>query len=816
MIRIEKIHIHEFRGIRDLTLQLDGKNFAACGPNGTGKSGIVDGIEFALTGNISRLSGSGTGGLTVKQHGPHVDSRDKPEQAFVELEVSIPSLKEKRATIKRTVKNASAPSIAPGDQDVMDVFEAVAQHPEFVLSRREIIKYVLSEPGQRSKEVQALLRLDEIEKLRAVLNKISNACSREVAPLERQQREAASRLQAAFNISQLTSAKILESANASRAVLGLAPIPELDTQTSLKDGVASSGSDAGSKIPKIQAVKDLEELDAALAAISAPSFSKTCADALAAVQELKKDPESAGNASRETVLQAALKLFDGEHCPVCGTAWDPEHFKKHVSDRLTHLSAITKQREVIEKQAETIAEVLERLNLAIEAVRRYGPLLSPQVSVEALTAYSTTLKANALILTKTGSVLPYEGVLTAAPAVPDLVQLIKALRDGVTALPEPTKQDAAREFLTVGQERLETYRSASLAHKSAKEKALRAEAVFTLFGNEITKALEEIYKNVETQFTECYRHINREDEGGFTAKLIPSIGKLGFDVDFYGRGHFPPGAYHSEGHQDGMGLCLYLALMRHLLGDGFNFAVLDDVLMSVDIGHRREVCDLLKTKFPNTQFIFTTHDEIWLRHMKSAGLIQPRGFVHFRTWTVDTGPTDWDSHDIWDEIDISLKANKVSEAAAALRRFLEHFSTEACDRLRANVEFRGDAQFMLGDLLPSALAAMKDALKKGKNAANSWNQQEVVTSLGGQADSFGALCVAAGVDQWQVNAAVHYNGWANLQKNDFTPVVEAFRALTAAFYCNKCGEMLRITPDRGTKEALRCACGSTNINLVPK
>jgi hypothetical protein len=111
---------------------------------------------------------------------------------------------------------------------------------------------------------------------------------------------------------------------------------------------------------------------------------------------------------------------------------------------------------------------------------------------------------------------------------------------------------------------------------------------------------------------------------------------------------------------------------------------------------------------------------------------------------------------------------------------------------------------------------MKDALKKGKNAANSWNQQEVVTSLGGQADSFGALCVAAGVDQWQVNAAVHYNGWANLQKNDFTPVVEAFRALTAAFYCNKCGEMLRITPDRGTKEALRCACGSTNINLVPK
>jgi hypothetical protein len=53
---------------------------------------------------------------------------------------------------------------------------------------------------------------------------------------------------------------------------------------------------------------------------------------------------------------------------------------------------------------------------------------------------------------------------------------------------------------------------------------------------------------VETAFSGYYRKINEEDESTFTAKLLPSIGKLGFDVDFYVRGHFPPGAYHSEGH----------------------------------------------------------------------------------------------------------------------------------------------------------------------------------------------------------------------------------------------------------------------------
>ena len=65
MIYIQSITVEEFRGIREMTLDLKDKNFAVCGPNGTGKSGIVDALEFALTGNISRLSGRGTGDVSV-------------------------------------------------------------------------------------------------------------------------------------------------------------------------------------------------------------------------------------------------------------------------------------------------------------------------------------------------------------------------------------------------------------------------------------------------------------------------------------------------------------------------------------------------------------------------------------------------------------------------------------------------------------------------------------------------------------------------------------------------------------------------------
>ena len=38
MIRIKQLVIHEFRGIRNLTFDMNGDNFAVCGPNGTGKA----------------------------------------------------------------------------------------------------------------------------------------------------------------------------------------------------------------------------------------------------------------------------------------------------------------------------------------------------------------------------------------------------------------------------------------------------------------------------------------------------------------------------------------------------------------------------------------------------------------------------------------------------------------------------------------------------------------------------------------------------------------------------------------------------------
>lgn len=817
MIRIEKIHIHEFRGIRELTLDLKGQNFAACGPNGTGKSGIVDAIEFALTGNISRLSGSGTGGLSIKAHGPHVDSRNKPEAAFVMLDVIIPALGDKKATIHRSVKAAGNPTITPADTDVAAAFGNVNLHPEFVLSRRELIRYVLSEPGQRAKEVQALLRLDDVEKLRVVLQKIANACNKELPGFERAESDAIKNLLTALGAPQLTKKAVLEAANPRRETLGLPPLTDLEATTSLKDGLATAANvGIQGRVPKVQAGSDLALLKEALGRIESQDFQNTCKEADGSAADLEKDAEVLGGLSREALLKSAIELYDGAACPVCDTPFEPRVFEAHLATKLSHLDAVTKKRAALESEIKPLLDTLHAAGTALATMIGYAPQLSPQVDVSALKDFKAVLLGRYQQLQKILPLPDTRAVLNAAHLVPELAPTQEALAAAINAIPEPTKQDAAREFLVLAQERLEQYRAAKLKVTTAKARSERAAKVFTSFGQVTTAALERIYKSVETAFSGYYRKINEDDESAFTAKLMPSIGKLGFDVDFYGRGHFPPGAYHSEGHQDGMGLCLYLALMSHLLGKNFTFAVLDDVLMSVDAGHRRQVCTLLKENFPDTQFIFTTHDEIWLRHMKSEGLIKGRNFAHFRKWTVDLGPTEWDDRDVWSEIDDYLAKNDVRSAAALLRHYLEHFAKEACDRLRASVEFRGDAQFMLGDLLPNATSALGDLLKKAKTAANSWNQKDIITKIEAIEVVFGQAKVRTNHEQWQVNTAVHFNAWADLKKEDFLPVVTAFNSFTSSFGCAMCEEMYFVTPDRGRKEALRCGCGELNLNLLPK
>lgn len=816
MITVERIKIEEFRGIRELSVDLGNANFAVCGPNGTGKSGIVDALEFGLTGKISRLVGNGRGALSVKEHGPHVNSRTHPEKAVVTLEVSIQSLG-KKATITRNVKSPKAPKITPDDPAIRAVFEHVQRHPEFSLSRREIIKYVLAEPGVRAEEVQALLQLDKLDTTRKLLLKISNAATRDVKALEGERARAATHLMSAFDIAEVKAPILLAVVNVKRAALDLPALTKLEATTSVRDGLETQSGVSSSKIPKVQAKTDIANGLASLEAIKAPETKAAWSGVVDALTALKENEAKLADLTRDGMLATALALFDEEHCPVCETEWGPAEFRAVVETQREQLKAAAAERKRVEELIEPVAVALEELRPMLRQLAVYARDLPTPLAFEPFAVVAKEADRRAEVLR---SFLPLDDAIAALDTdwedFQPALEHIAALSANVEALPEPSDRDAARDFLTVGQERLESWRQAMTKYAAGKAKADAADKVHALYGTTTDKALEAIYKEVEAEFRSYYRDINGDDESKFEAQLTPSLGKLGFEVDFYGKGFFPPGAYHSEGHQDGMGLCLYLALMKHLLGDHFTFAVLDDVLMSVDAGHRREVCTLLRTKFPKTQFVITTHDPVWLNHMKSSKLVAGKSAITFRKWHVDHGPQEWKQTDVWAEVDQFVINNEIRAAAGQLRHYLEYAAAEWCARLGGRVEFRSDGKYELGELLPAAIGAMNELYKKAKTTAQSWGDRARVDELNDYHTAFTAAVTQSQSEQWEINPAVHFNEWVNLQRQDFEPVVAAFKQLEREFECSGCGDLIYVVQTGKIKEAARCGCSKVNLNLKAK
>ena len=237
--------------------------------------------------------------------------------------------------------------------------------------------------------------------------------------------------------------------------------------------------------------------------------------------------------------------------------------------------------------------------------------------------------------------------------------------------------------------------------------------------------------------------------------------------------------------------------------------------MSVDAGHRYQFCRLLKTHFPNTQFVITTHDRLWAEQMKSAGLVSGKTSLSFHSWTVDTGPLVESNREIWDEIAAALDKGKVETAAHALRHHLEYVSRHLADLVGASPQFRADANYDLGELLPSVLKRFRELYGKAAEAAQSWGNAEARETASQQKNLLSTCNGAKSAEEWAVNKAVHYNAWANFGKKDFQPVVAAFKELLECFECADCESWLHTSP-RSNPETLRCACNKVNFNLKPK
>lgn len=818
-MRITELEISNVRGICDLLLKPNGKNLVVWGPNGSGKSAVVDALDFLLTGQISRLMGKGTAGITLNKHGPHVGCT--PEQAIVRAKVQIPGFPDD-VEIKRCMAH---PKDLICDKAAMPYLEPVlqlAERGEHVLTRREILRYITSEAGTRAEQIQALLNIGDVEEIRKVLVKVENELDSAVKSAKQAVRTAESAVNATLQQTEFQPDRVLEKINRNRAILGGQPISSLhsaDLRNALVPPAASSGKPAVNLTLLETYLSNLREV---VSEQSQAAVSESDLELRALIISVRSDPVAWRAVSRQQLTALGIQLIDETgSCPLCDTPWEPDELKSYLERRQAQEHVALQQHARITSLAKSIGDLaaatIASMN-AVIAMAQTAELTSESVVLETWRADLQRLSESlSAALGNYPCGFFCEDRIKRLLAPEDTLACLNRLQvDIASKYPASTPEQTAHDTLTRLEENLRAVEKASVGLKAAELSYGRAHALRSSFEVARNTVLGKLYDEIRDRFVDLYKDLHRADEDKFTAVIEPDGAGLKFEVDFLGHGTHPPHALHSEGHQDSMGLCIFLALAERLASGIIDVVILDDVVMSVDADHRRELCRILTNHFPNRQFLITTHDRTWASQLRSEGVVDSRGSVEFYNWHLATGPQVSYEVDMWQRIEADLQKHDVPSAAARLRRGSEDFFRTVCDHLRASVTFKLSSQWELGDFLQAALSQYQALLKKAKVAANSWNDKDQVEVFAELSSTAASIFKRTQVEQWAVNANVHYNNWANFAPNDFQPVLEAFQDLYLLFKCSQCETLLGVTMIGPAFQSVKCSCGKVSWNLVEK
>jgi DNA repair exonuclease SbcCD ATPase subunit len=810
-MKVESLTIKKFRGIKNLTIPFNGKSWVIQGRNGSGKSGVVDAIEFALSGKIGRLSGEGRGDVSVKEHGPHVDSRKSPEEAEVTLGLDFVS-----GDKLKLFRNCKVPTKFTSEPKLEQSREVYFGN-EIVLSRREILKFVLTEPGKRSKEVQALLKIEKLDEIRSALKTLSNRVSATFDAEERDFEKAKSKLKEWLQVAELNKDEFLTVVNTHRAKLQLPALTEISDEFRIHEGIKQTGQSRVflNKVELNTSVKTIRSIlkdEKNVFAQDSSEFMQMIAELLEKESDLQK-------LNRLTFYEAGLPLINTPNCPFCDQAWPQDDLKSLVRQKVTDLSGIKSLKTKVETKFLKLKahwkNLLDEIQSFEEKIKKEDSFsLINLKQIKSDIDLALQIHANEYLKVQTRLAKPDTLGLTFESN--NALGELEDLKSKINALPEKADEEKATEFLVICQERYENYKASKKRYEYQKKKRKLATLALETFNISSEEYLNDLYKEIEQDFSKFYQIVNHDDEASFTGSLLADAGSLDFKVDFFDKGKFPPAAYHSEGHQDGMGLCLYLALMKKILGNQFTLAILDDVLMSIDEEHKKSFCKLLKKEFPETQFIITTHDRYWQKQLITEGLVNHSTTLQFKNWSVETGPTVWNEKDSWAEIDHCLESDDVPEASHKLRRFLEYLMDNLSVRLVASIPRTATGDHDLGDLLIGVTSRYMDLLKKGIKSAKSWNNDALATRLEKEKDEYAECLRRVNSEAWAVNAMVHFNAWANMEKHAFREVKEAYHQLVNVLTCSKCQTLLHVLPPKGNSESLKCDCNERAYNLKIK
>lgn len=802
---ILSVEINCMRGIKNLKLDLNGKNAVIYGDNGTGKSGVIDALDFLIKGDITRLSGNGSKNLTLDKHGKYVT--EIIDNAWVKAIVKLPNYSEP-IEIKRFLKK---PHELVCDTKYKADFEEICKLAELqahYLSRREILQVVNSTDQERAKTIEKLLNLCSLEKNRTALQKAKKALEEELKVNQNKEKTYIHEISNKLGVEQ---SSWIEAINEIRFQLGGNPVSILE-----KDSIIKDLSLVKTTVPKTEVVNLIQRISdlyrsfccGANSLLNQISTTKLICEKMLLSQEFKEKIDYI------VLYEQGKKLLKTNICPLCEqTLDDKERLARSLQDKVDKLIEIK--------------EVFNEYQGAIKVLRENLAIIQKQLSTSDLSTLSNYMDSSNLrkILEETNSFYDLVSKNAFSPEVAQNFLSSKYENEIKTYHDELCKISAT---MALDQKEL-NYKD--LVDLNAKYNLLcelqketnalnynvyRASKLSESYVRSQTAALNEMYDSIQSRFSELYQIIHESDESSFSGVLNRKAASLELQVKFKDGNMYPPNAVHSEGHQDSMGICLFFALSEKISNSKLNLILLDDVVMSIDIDHRKNFCKVLKDQFPNKQFIITTHDYIWRKELETQAVVTKNNIIHFKSWDIEHGPYVEIGSNIWEAINSHLIKGDKGEAVGLMRYYMEEFFSDICAKYRLKVPYSVTGRWTLEDVLSPVNAYYRHAIKKAKESAKSYNKptDKIETYERQYVETYNNLQI----DRWTINPSTHFTTWAQaLSIDELKSLCCAVKNYCEIFECPNCNGLITINSDINLEpQNICCKCGDYAFSCIVK
>lgn len=695
MVKIKSISITSFRGIPDLTIDLEGKSVILKGENGSGKSSLVDSVEYFFTGKVSHLEGAH--GLSLKEHGPHINS--KPNDVAIKIAFDPGNI-----SLTRTFKS---PPIPPNHLE--DYFKD-AKTGTFILRRAQILEFIRSQPAERYKSIGNIIGIESLDATELEMMRLRDETKGTVDSNKQKTKNLLVKISETIGVEVKRPENILSELNKTLKKERLPLIKSLDeSQKHAEEMLKTIQKDITSK--KAQQIQEV---------MKRTNSNLITDDLIKQLRKVNRKVKAllAENAEKELLIIDLLE-FSGKvlkedssgKCPVCEQKINRNKVLGRLGERIRLVRALSDEvaeiRQMTVPILDQLGDIVENLQYIMKRIQSIDELSGNKSKIQDMISFVSGLKDEVTSAKDLDNEISLDRVVQQKKDHAKLAQSLSLkcgeLMDKIELSDEEKKiLKIAREIEAVRQI-VDEIEETQTNLDTAKKYHQYAEIVYSTFSDTKKKRVQEIYDSIRGDMERFFLtlHPNEPYEGIDLA--VASSRRASTDLKIKSFGLMEdPRALSSEGHLDSLGLCIFLAFIKRFNND-LPLIILDDVVTAIDSRHRERICELLINEFKDKQIIVTTHDEIWYEQLRATqrayGVTGNCKHLEIISWNVNIGPNIIPYKPQWEKIQAHISAGEKQVAGHLGRKYLEWVLKQICESLEASVPFKNSGKYEVGHLL---------------------------------------------------------------------------------------------------------------------